>query len=47
VEGLSLATRAVIMRDGAFVYDERPSAVGFDLAAFQARYRSLVHEGIA
>jgi heme exporter protein A len=47
VEGLSLATRAVIMRDGAFVHDEPLPAVGFDLPAFQARYRTLVHEGLA
>lgn len=47
VEGLALATRAVIMRAGAFVYDECPPAGGFDLAAFQAQYRALVHEGLA
>jgi heme exporter protein A len=47
VEGLSLATRAVIMRDGAFVHDERLPPEGFDLPSFQARYRTLVHEGLA
>ena len=47
VEGIALATRAVIMRDGRFVYDERTPAAGFDLATFQARYRTLVHEGLA
>ena len=47
VEGIALATRAVIMRNGSFVYDEATPAGGFDLPAFQALYRSLVHEGIA
>jgi heme exporter protein A len=47
VEGLSLATRAVIMRDGAFVHDEPLPPGGFDLPSFQARYRALVHEGLA
>jgi heme exporter protein A len=47
VEGLSLATRAVIMRDGAFVHDEPLPPEGFDLPSFQARYRMLVHEGLA
>jgi heme exporter protein A len=47
VEGIALATRAVIMRSGKFVHDERPPAGGFDLAAFQAQYRTLVHEGLA
>lgn len=47
VEGLSLATRAVIMRDGAFVHDELLPPEGFDLPSFQARYRTLVHEGLA
>ena len=47
VEGLSLATRAVIMRDGAFVHDELLPPEGFDLPSFQARYRMLVHEGLA
>jgi heme exporter protein A len=47
VEGLSLATRAVIMRAGQFVSDEVLPPGGFDLPSFQVRYRSLVHEGIA
>ncbi|MCE2900694.1 MAG: ABC transporter ATP-binding protein [Gemmatimonadetes bacterium] len=47
VEGLSLATRAVIMRDGAFVHDEPLASGGFDVPMFQARYRALVHEGLA
>ncbi|MCA2988975.1 ABC transporter ATP-binding protein [Gemmatimonas sp.] len=47
VEGIALATRAVIMRQGAFVYDEPTPAGGFDLAEFQGRYRALVHEGLA
>jgi heme exporter protein A len=47
VEGIALATRAVIMRHGTFVYDERTPEGGFDLALFQARYRTLVHEGLA
>lgn len=47
VEGLSLATRAVIIRDGAFVHDEPLPPEGFDLPSFQARYRALVHEGLA
>jgi heme exporter protein A len=47
VEGLSLATRAVIIRDGAFVHDEPLPPEGFDLPSFQARYRMLVHEGLA
>jgi heme ABC exporter ATP-binding subunit CcmA len=46
VEGLTLASRAVIMRDGAFVHDEPAPPEGFDLAAFQRRYRDLVHEGL-
>jgi len=47
VEGIALATRAVIMRGGRFVYDEGTPAGGFDLPAFQAQYRALVHEGLA
>lgn len=47
VEGLTLADRAVIMRDGSFVHEESAAADGFDVAAFQSRYRALVHEGIA
>ena len=47
VEGIALATRAVIMRNGSFVYDELTPVGGFDLAEFQARYRALVHEGLA
>lgn len=47
IEGLSLATRAVIIRDGAFVHDEPLPPEGFDLPSFQARYRALVHEGLA
>lgn len=47
VEGIALATRAVIMRSGRFVHDEQTPAGGFDLGAFQSLYRSLVHEGIA
>jgi heme exporter protein A len=47
LEGLSLATRAVIMRDGQFVHDEPAMGGGFDVAAFQACYRAYVHEGIA
>lgn len=47
VEGLTLADRAVIMRDGAFVHEEAAGPDGFDLPTFQARYRALVHEGIA
>ena len=47
VEGIALATRAVIMRGGRFVYDERTPEGGFDLPEFQSRYRALVHEGLA
>jgi heme exporter protein A len=47
VEGIALATRAVIMRGGRFVHDERTPEGGFDLPEFQARYRALVHEGLA
>jgi heme exporter protein A len=47
VEGIALATRAVIMRGGRFVYDEGTPAGGFDLPAFQAQYRALVHGGLA
>ena len=47
VEGLALADRAVIMRDGAFVHEEAAGPDGFDLPTFQTRYRALVHEGIA
>lgn len=47
VEGLALATRATIMRDGQLVHDETLPATGFDIAAFQHRYRTLVNEGIA
>ena len=47
VEGIALATRAVIMRGGRFVYDEQTPDGGFDLPAFQVRYRALVHEGLA
>jgi heme exporter protein A len=47
VEGIALATRAVIMRSGRFVHDEQTPTGGIDLAGFQALYRSLVHEGIA
>lgn len=47
VEGIALATRAVIMRTGRLVHDEQTPAGGFDLTGFQALYRSLVHEGIA
>ncbi|MBL0939227.1 MAG: heme ABC exporter ATP-binding protein CcmA [Gemmatimonadaceae bacterium] len=46
VEGLTLATRAVIMREGSFVYDEPAPENGFDLPSFQRRYRDLVHEGL-
>lgn len=47
VEGIALATRAVIMRSGQFVFDERTPEGGFDLPAFQGQYRELVHEGLA
>lgn len=47
VEGIALATRAVIMRGGKFVFDERTPDGGFDLPEFQARYRALVNEGLA
>ena len=47
VEGIALATRAVIMRGGRFVYDEHTPDGGFDLPVLQARYRALVHEGLA
>jgi ABC-type multidrug transport system ATPase subunit len=47
VEGIALATRAVIMRQGTFVHDEPTPTGGFDLAEFQGRYRALVHEGLA
>jgi ABC-type sugar transport system ATPase subunit len=47
MEGLALADRAVIMRDGAFIHEEAAGPDGFDLPTFQTRYRALVHEGIA
>lgn len=46
IEGLTLATRAIIMRDGAFVYDAPAPSEGFDLPSFQRLYRDLVHEGL-
>ena len=46
-EGLALATRAAVMRTGRLVHEEDRPAAGFDLAAFQQRYRGLVHEAIA
>ncbi len=46
-EGLTLADRAAIMREGRLVHEERAEATGFDLPRFQALYRRLVHEAIA
>jgi heme exporter protein A len=47
IEGLALGTRAAIMRDGRLVHEELAVQGAFDTPAFQARYRTLVHEGIA
>ncbi|MDQ8163245.1 MAG: heme ABC exporter ATP-binding protein CcmA [Gemmatimonadota bacterium] len=46
-EGLAVATQSAIMRDGALVDEQPVVADGFDVPGYQARYRALVHEGLA
>jgi heme exporter protein A len=46
-EGLALATHSAIMQHGKFVDEQPVSPSGFDVAAYQAKYRALVHEGLA
>ena len=46
-EGLALATHSAIMQSGKFVDEQLVSASGFDVPAYQAKYRALVHEGLA
>lgn len=46
-EGLALATHSAIMQSGKFVDEQPVSPSGFDVAGYQAKYRALVHEGLA
>ncbi len=46
-EGLALATHSAIMRDGRFVDEQPVMPSGFDVPGYQAKYRALVHEGLA
>jgi len=46
-EGLALATHSAIMQHGTFVDEQPVSSSGFDVSAYQAKYRALVHEGLA
>jgi len=46
-EGLALATHSAIMQHGKFVDEQLVSPRGFDVPAYQAQYRALVHEGLA
>ncbi len=45
-EGLALADRAAIMREGELVHEERAHPGEFDVSGFQAFYRRVVHEVI-
>ena len=46
-EGLTLATHSAIMQHGKFVDEQLVPSSGFDVPAYQAKYRALVHEGLA
>lgn len=46
-EGLALATHTAIMQQGRFVDEQAMTPGGFDVSAYQAKYRALVHEGLA
>jgi ABC-type multidrug transport system ATPase subunit len=46
-EGLALATHSAIMQRGMFVDEQPLSPSGFDVPGYQAKYRALVHEGLA
>lgn len=46
-EGLALATQSAIMQSGRFVDEQPVPASGFDVPGYQAKYRALVHEGLA
>lgn len=46
-EGLTLATHSAIMRDGRFVDEQAVTPIGFDVPAYQAKYRALVQQGLA
>lgn len=45
-EGLALATETAIMLHGRFAHRERVGGAGFDVPAYQARYRAMVSEGM-